>query len=114
MKRILLLMLLFSCSSQPSMIDEIFERIGYTEPEMMNDGSERYIYYGIDDAILTGRKIKGIVDRNLNVLPYKSIEFKKSSFANYHYDQYEWETPTVKVVINTNTDGKIAIDITNK
>ena len=63
-------------------------------------------------------KIKGIIDRKMNMLPTEKEERKMSSFWKCLYDHYKWETPQREVTLEIRWESKdyayIRIWILNK
>lgn len=82
----------FSCTPDKTIPQKIRKETKALQSEdVMGDGSKYYNYQVKD--ILLGEKVKGIIDKELNVLPTETKERQIATLGNNQYDHYTWDTP---------------------
>ena len=96
---IITLFTLLGCNNKKGLIETINQEMQLNLANTANEGAldefYEYTYYppdGIKEAI----KIKGIIDKTLEMLPTKTEERQFNMF-NEIFDYYKWETPQQEV-----------------
>jgi hypothetical protein len=105
---------------EENIISSIIKECGIEHNFKQMDGVGEMVYHFplTDDNFYQIKvKAKNIVERELNTLPFESKENQKMSVGVGFYDDYKWETPKIKVVMEVeNSDYRkdLGLWITNK
>jgi hypothetical protein len=111
---IILLIALGSCTSvETKLISNIERECNIVfDKDKTGDGEGMYMFRADkDQSYIVATKAKGIIDKTLNVLPFK-VELNKHSYNENYYDHYEWETTSTHVTMERgNSSGHYEIKI---
>jgi hypothetical protein len=121
MKKIICLFLIlisFGCSRSNRIISEIENSCGlYDTPFINGYGEKVYVFSVRDkDVFVKELKVKGIIDKQLRILPSIQEMNKIFHMENTLYNWYVWETPNIRVKMECSfpTNSKIKLWIYDK